>query len=72
MSMRLGNARYPADWVDLGAQSDLMGGAAEPMSAQAILATPNGGYTRFAPVGDGSRNVIVRIRSPSSLPNIRV
>jgi hypothetical protein len=36
------NARYSADPVDLGAQSDLIG-RAEPMSIEAVLAAPNGG-----------------------------
>ncbi len=43
MSMQLGNARYSADPVDLGAQSGLIG-APEPMSTEAVLAAPNGGY----------------------------
>jgi hypothetical protein len=36
----LGNVRYSADPVDLGAQSDLIG-APEPMSIEVVLAAPN-------------------------------
>jgi hypothetical protein len=42
MSMRLGNARYSANPVDLGAQSDLIG-APESVSTEAVLAAPIGG-----------------------------
>jgi hypothetical protein len=47
MSMRLGNVRYSADPVDLGAQSDLIG-VLEPMSIEAVLAAPNGGSGGYA------------------------
>jgi hypothetical protein len=36
---------YQPDPVGLGAQSDLIG-APEPMSTEAVLAAPNGGYVR--------------------------
>jgi hypothetical protein len=42
MCMHLLNTLNPADPVDLGAQSDLIG-APEPMSVEAVLAVPNGG-----------------------------
>jgi hypothetical protein len=38
-------ANTTADPVDLGVQSDLTG-APEPMSIEAVLAAPNGGYVR--------------------------
>jgi hypothetical protein len=43
MSMRLGNARYSADPVDVGAQSDLFGATA-PAIASPPVAVQIGGY----------------------------
>jgi hypothetical protein len=38
--------RHHADPVNLSAQSDLIG-APEPISIEAVLAAPNGGYLRI-------------------------
>jgi hypothetical protein len=45
--MHAGSALTSANPVDLGAQSDLIG-APEPMSIDAALAAPLGGYVRTA------------------------